>query len=189
MPQYTAILDACVLVPITVADTMLRIAEKGMYRPLWSERILTEAQEATEEIHPGIDVTKRLAMMREAFEDAMVTGWEELQNSMILPDEDDRHVVAAAVRGGADAIITANVADFPATALYPFGIEAVHPDEFLLDRLDLSPATVLQVIRQQASHAKRPPLTPQNLAAILGKAGVPRFADEVLRFMALPYRG
>lgn len=187
MPQYTAVLDACVLVPINLADTLLRIAEKGMYRPLWSEVILTEAQDAIEDIHPGIDISKRFAMMREVFDDAMVTGWEELENGISLPDEDDRHVVAAAVRGGANGIITANVADFPSSALNPLGIEVVHPDDFLLDNLDLSPTTVLQVIRRQASHAKLPPLTPQSLAAILGKAGVPRFADEVSRLMAPPY--
>jgi hypothetical protein len=71
MPRYTAVLDACVLVPIALADTLLRVAEKGLYRPLWSDRILTEAQEATEEIHPGIDVSKRFTNMREAFGDAM----------------------------------------------------------------------------------------------------------------------
>jgi len=119
MPRYTAVLDACVLVPIALADTLLRVAEKGLYRPLWSDRILAEAQAATEEIHPGIDAGKRFAQMREAFDDALVTGWEELQSGIRLPDQDDRHVVAAAIRGGADGIITANVKDFPAAALEP----------------------------------------------------------------------
>lgn len=73
MPRYTAVLDACVLVPIALADTLLRVAEKGLYRPLWSDRILAEAQAATEEIHPGIDASKRFAQMREAFDDALVT--------------------------------------------------------------------------------------------------------------------
>lgn len=68
-------------------------------------------------------------------------------------------------------------------------MEAVHPDDFLLDQLDLSPATVLQVIREQAVHTRRPPLTPSDLATLLGRAGVPRFADEVLRLMATPVDG
>jgi len=127
MPRYTAVLDACVLVPIALADTLLRVAEKGLYRPLWSGRILAEAQAATEEIHPGIDAGKRFAQMREAFADALVTGWEELEPAIRLPDPDDRHVVAAAAQGGAQAIITANVKDFPAAALRPLGLEAVHP--------------------------------------------------------------
>lgn len=79
--------------------------------------------------------------------------------------------------------------DFPATALEPFGLEAVHPDDFLLDQLDLSPPTILQVIREQAAHTRRPPLTPRDLATLLGRAGVPGFADEILRRMANPLDG
>jgi hypothetical protein len=189
MPRYAAVLDACVLVPIALADTLLRIAEKGLYRPLWSYRILAEAQAAIEEIHPGIDAAKRFASMREAFDDSMVTGWEELEPGIWLPDEDDRHVAAAAIRGGAQGIITANVKDFPAAALEPLGLEAVHPDDFLLDQLDLSPPTILQVIRDQAARTRRPSLTPRDLATLLGRAGVPGFADETLRLMATPLDG
>jgi transposase InsO family protein len=127
MPRYTAVLDACVLVPIALADTLLRVAEKGLYRPLWTDRILSEAQAALEEIHPSIDVSKRFASMREAFDDSLITGWEDLEGGLSLPDEDDRHVVAAAIKGGAQAIITANLADFPIAALGPLGLEAVHP--------------------------------------------------------------
>ncbi len=101
MPRYTAVLDACVLVPIALADTLLRVAEKGLYRPLWSDRILAEAQEATEEIHPGIDVSKRFANMREAFGDALVAEGGEFEPGIRLPDPDDRHVVATAIKGGA----------------------------------------------------------------------------------------
>jgi hypothetical protein len=108
MPRYTAVLDACVLVPVVLSDTLLRVAEAGRYRPLWTERILGEAQAAIEEIHPGINVTKRFAGMREAFDDALITGWENLEGRLLLPDEDDRHVLAAAIHGEAQAIITAN---------------------------------------------------------------------------------
>ena len=137
----------------------LRVAEKGLYRPLWSDRILAE-QAATEEIHPGMDAGKRFAQMRAAFDDALVTGWEKLEPGIRLPDQDDRHVLAAAVRGGAQGIITANTKDFPAAALEPLGLAAVRPDDFLLDQLDLSPPTILQVIREQAARTRRPPLTP-----------------------------
>ena len=162
MPRYTAVPDACVLVPIAPADTLLRVAEKGLYRPLRSDRILTEAQAATEEIHPGIDAAKRFTQMREAFDDAVVSGWEELESGLSLPDQDDRHVLAAAIRGGAQGIITANAKDFPAAALAPLGLEAVHPDDFLLDQLDLSPPTILQVIREQATRTTTHPARPRN---------------------------
>jgi hypothetical protein len=77
--------------------------------------------------------------MREAFDDALVTGWEEREPGIRRPDEDDRQVVASAVQGGAQGMITADVKDFPGAALKPLGLEAVHPDDFLLDQLDLSP--------------------------------------------------
>ena len=73
MPRYAAVLDVCVMVPIALADTLLRVAERGLYRALWSDRILAEAQAAVEEIHPGIDVQQRFTDMREAFDDALVT--------------------------------------------------------------------------------------------------------------------
>lgn len=144
MPQSTAVLDACVLVPISLADTLLRLAEQGLYRPLWSDRILSEAQEAIADIRPGTDTTKRFAAMRSTFRDALVTGWEELETGIVLPDRNDRHVAAAAIRGGADTIVTANLSDFPASALEPLGLTAIHPDDFLLDQLDLSPAGILR---------------------------------------------
>src|SRR5690349_14525456 len=99
MAPYRVLLDACVLVPVSLADTMLRAAEKGLYRPLWSDRILAEAQDAIAEIRPGTDATKRFAFMRQAFSDALVTGWERREAGLALPDPDDRHVVAAAIRG------------------------------------------------------------------------------------------
>ncbi|MDR2988098.1 MAG: PIN domain-containing protein, partial [Nocardiopsaceae bacterium] len=145
-----------------------------------------EAREAVEEVHPGIDVTKRFADMRNAFGDALVTGWEGLEAGIILPDKDDRHVVAAAIRGGAHAIVTANLVDFPASALGPLGLEGIHPDGFLLDQLDLSPATVVQIIREQAAHTRNPILAPQDLAIQLARAGVPSFAEEILRLISPP---
>jgi hypothetical protein len=186
VPRYTALLDACTLVPIALADTLLRIAEKGLYRPLWSDRILAEAQEAIEEIHPGIDVQKRFTDMRDAFDDALVTGWEQLEPAISLPDNDDRHVAAAAIQGGAQAIVTFNISDFPATVLTPLGLQAVGPDAFLQDQLDLSPSTVLQVIREQAAHTRNPRLSASQLAGLLSRAGVPSFADEILRHMSAP---
>jgi len=186
LPLYSAFLDACVLVPITLADTLLRLAERELYRPLWSDRVLAEAVDAILEIHPDLEpdrVTKRFAAMNDTFEDALVEGWEPLEATISLPDPDDRHVVAAAMRGRADAIVTANLRDFPADALAPLDIAAVDPDDFLLDQLDLAPRVVLDVLREQAAHTRDPALTPTDLLARLARAGVPAFADEAGRMV------
>jgi predicted nucleic acid-binding protein len=186
MARYTAVLDACVLVPITLADTLLRVAERELYRPLWSERILGEAIDAVCEIHPEIgpeSIAKRFAAMSETFEDARVEGWEALESGIVLADLDDRHVVAAAIRGRADAIITANIRDYMGGGLDAISIEVVHPDDFLLNQLDLAPRTVLDVLREQAGHTRNPPPTPVDLIARLARAGAPKFADEAARLI------
>ncbi len=186
MARYTAFLDACVLVPISLADTLLRLAERELYRPLWSEQVLVETVDAILEIHPTLDrdaVQRRLDGMNRSFADARVEGWLELESSLTLPDPDDRHVVAAALRGRADTIVTANVRDYPDEVLAPLGIAVVHPDAFLLDQLHLAPRVVLEVLREQTANTRRPPLTPTDLIARLARAGVPAFADEVGRMI------
>jgi hypothetical protein len=173
-------------VPITLADTLLRLAERELYRPLWSDRILGEAADAIGEIHPDLApdlVAKRFAAMNDTFEDARVEGWEVLERTLTLPDDDDRHVVAAAMRGRADAIVTANIRDFPYEVLEPLGLAVVEPDDFLLDQLDLAPRVVLDALREQAAHTRHPPLTPTDLLARLARAGAPAFADEAGRMI------
>ncbi len=183
------ILGYRVLMPIALADTLLRVAEKGLYRPPWSGRILAEAQAATEEIHPGMDAGKRFAQMREAFNDAMVTGWQELEPGSCCPMRTTGTWWRLRSRAARRASSPRPPRTSPAAALEPLGLEAVHPDDFLLDQLDLSPPTILQVIRDQAARTRRPPLTPRDLATLLGGAGVPGFADEILRLMANPLDG
>jgi predicted nucleic acid-binding protein len=186
MARYTVVLDACVLVPIALADTLLRVAERDLYRPLWSERILDEAADAILDIHSSLDpqsVSRRFTAMRETFEDACVEGWESVDLNLVLPDPDDRHVVAAAVRGKADAIVTANLRDYPPDDLKPFDLEVIHPDDFLLDQLDLAPRIVIEVIQEQAAHARRPPLDPIDLLVRLARCGAPGFADEARRLI------
>jgi hypothetical protein len=100
-----------------------------------------------------------------------------------LPDPEDRHVLATALRGRADAIITTNVRHYPTDTIEPLGIEVIHPDHFLLDQLDLAPRIVLDVLREQAANARRPRLSPIDLIARLAKAGVPKFAYEAGRLI------
>jgi hypothetical protein len=121
--------------------------------------------------------------MNQTFEDACVDDCETVDLDIDLPDPDDRHVVVAAMKGRADAIVTANLADFPGKLLARFDIEVVHPDDFLLDQLDLNPRIVIDVVREQADHTRNPPLEPVDLLSRLVKYGVPGFADEVGRHL------
>jgi predicted nucleic acid-binding protein len=181
---FAAVLDACVLVPVSLADTLLRIAEREMYRPLWSEKILQETRDAILEVHPDIEpsrVLRRIESMNCAFEDANVVGWEPLVAGLELPDPADRHVLAAAIRGRAEIIVTANLVDFPNEALRPFGIHALSPDAFLVDQLDLDLASVIAALIEQARDSRNPHLEVEDVLNSLDRVGASGFAAEVRR--------
>lgn len=192
MARFTAFLDACVLVPIAPCDTLLRMADSGAFRPLWSQRVVDEAQRALERIHPAIDPSRfqsRFRSMGESFEDAVVEGWESLEAGMTLPDPDDCHVLAAALRGRADAIVTENIKYFPQHVLEPLGIEAITVDDFLLAQLDLGPDATVRIIEAQAAQMRQPPVTAAELLRRLAGSGAPRFADAVAQVIESSGRG
>src|SRR5262245_16563832 len=148
---FPAFLDACVLYPAYLCDTLLRLAEASAYRPLWSADVLTELRRNL--IDRGIPVERvdrRITHMTRSFPDALVTGYESLSDGM-TNDRKDRHVLAAAVRANAEVLVTFNVGDFPQPALKPYDVAAIHPDEFLLDQLDLYPGVTVDVLRRQAA--------------------------------------
>jgi len=181
---YTAVLDACVLVPSALCDTLLRLAEREFFGPLWSQRILEETASAISTIHPQIPedrIARRMDAMNSTFEDALVVGWEPVCAGLDLPDPDDRHVLAAAIRGGAHCIVTFNVKDFPERSLVPLDVACTHPDEFLLDQLDLHPGEALVVLREQANDLRNPPCDLADVLNQLERCDVPRFADQVRR--------
>nr|WP_241252078.1 PIN domain-containing protein [Micrococcus sp. KRD026] len=134
-----------------------------------------------ETIHPDMKESgaarHRAAVMNEAFDDACVEGWEELLSAISLPDENDRHVVAAAIQGRADLIVTANLKDFPTEVLGRFNLEAQHPDEFFVNQLDLDPAEVMRSLQVQASATRNPALTVADILASLERCDAWRFAE------------
>jgi predicted nucleic acid-binding protein len=175
---FPALLDACVLIPIRLTDLLLRLAEAGTYRLLWSHDVLDEVERNLPKV--GVDPDKartRVQQMRDAFPDALVTDYGALIPAM-TNHQKDRHVLAAAVRADAAVIVTANIKDFPPPALQPYDIDAVHPDDFLLDQLDLYPAQTMRCIREQVADCQNPAITTDHLLGTLGKT-VPRFADQV----------
>lgn len=170
------------MVPNALCDTLLRLAERGFFRPLWSQQILNEVKHAVLTLHPDLDegrVQARLDAMNGAFPDAQVVGWEQTCAGLDLPDSNDRHVLAAAIKGGAQSLVTFNLKDFPDEALTATNVEAVHPDNFLLDQLDLFPGLALQVLTEQAEDLRHPRSDLAGVLNRLQRCGVPGFADEV----------
>lgn len=184
MTGFRVVLDACVLVPIVKADLLLSLADARMFVPLWSDRILDEAERAIVKVSDGRitpeRAKKRTANMKCAFEDAEITNWEPLERCIQeLPDCDDRHVVAAAVKGGAALIVTDNVKDYPADVLSEWDLEVKSSDEFLLDVLGLHRGRGINCLIEMSERRKNPPTTVSELLDLLERAGAPGFARKV----------
>jgi len=170
-----AILDACVLYPATLRDFLLRLAQAGVYAPFWSETILEECFRSVQRDRPDLSASqlaRTRKFMNDAFEEALVTGHETGLETYILPDPDDRHVLAAAVHSGATWIVTFNLRDFPERALEPLGIQAIHPDAFVLACLEHSPDVVLRVLHTQQDALIRPRPTLEELLGRLQEQGL-----------------
>ena len=182
MSRFSVFLDTCVVVPIDAADLLMRLAVEDCYRPLWSQAVLDELRRTVLKVHPGIGdakIERRIDQMNATFEDALVTGWEALVPGIELPDPDDRHIVAAAVRGRADLIVTENLRDFPDETLLLWDLEAQSLDGFLLDQLDLAPDAVMNVLCQQAQARSRPPVSVEELLDQFERIGIPGFVKAV----------
>jgi predicted nucleic acid-binding protein len=165
------------------ADLLLSLARRQAFHPLWSDAILTELSRAIVKVNPNVTEERaalRLGYMNEAFEDAVVRGWEPLEQCITgLGDPNDRHVVAAAVRGNAAAIVTDNIKHFPSEALEPWGLHAVTSDDFLLDALDLNEHRVLGCLVEMTEKRRQPPVTVEDILVTLERAGVAAFTRKV----------
>jgi hypothetical protein len=180
VPRPVALLDANVLFPARLRDTLVRLAIAGLYRALWTDLILDECFRSVGGKRPDLDA-ERLArtrrLMNAAVVDVLVTGYESRIDEIVLPDRDDRHVVAAAVKGGASMIVTSNTKDFPKSALEPLGLVAIKPDLFLTRTLKANPSAVLAVLREQAVALKKPETTFDELLDSLAATGLRQFAE------------
>lgn len=158
MAAFPAFFDTCSLYGGILNDLFLRLAEEGAYRVLWSEQVLLELRRNLAERVGDEPASRRVEAMRRSFPDAAVDGYQHLEKRMPV-DAGDRHVAAAAVHAGAEVIVTANLRHFPAEALSAFAIQPRHPDDFLLDQLDLYPDIVTRCLDDLADSYEHPPLT------------------------------
>lgn len=185
---FTAVYDACVLYPDMLRSFLMYLATGGEYRARWTADIRREWREALLSQKPELDPSKidRTAQLMEiAVDDALVTGYEALIEGLALPDPNDRHVLAAAIRCGADVIVTMNLKDFPAEALAPYGIEAQHPDEFVENLFDLDNAAVLKAARQHRRALKAPPYTTEDYLEALRRQGLVQTAKLLEPFATM----
>jgi hypothetical protein len=173
--SYTVIYDANVLYPSVLRDLLIRVAQARLVRARWTDRILDEVFDNLTKNLPDLDqekLARTRTLMNDALPDVLVTGYEPLIEVLDLPDADDRHVLAAAIKVGAQMIVTNNLRDFPADRLAPWDIEARSADEFLHGMVDLAPKQVFGIVQRMADVRTRPPMDMDQMLAALSHNGL-----------------
>jgi predicted nucleic acid-binding protein len=171
--ECIAVLDACVLYPAPLRDLLLSLAGEGLYRPKWSAEIQEEWLRNLLVNRPDLteaQLSATVQAMNRAFPDATVENHRSLIQGISLPDPDDRHVVAAAIRAKADVIVTYNLKDFPDSVTKEFDVKVQHPDIFISNVFDLNPDKALDAFRKQVKRLRNPPRTFAEVLDTLRKA-------------------
>ncbi|SRR5579875_386962 len=183
--RFTATLDANVLYPFLVRDVLLSFAEAGLYRPIWSAEIMSEWSSHLIKDKPDKKekILRTVELMTAAFPEAMIDGYQRLVGALSLPDPDDRHVLAAAIRSGSSVIVTRNLKDFPSDRLAPYGIEVQTADDFVLNTVQLYTTDAVAALRIMRGQYDSPPMTPEQLQVALIADGLVSTAAELKRYL------
>jgi hypothetical protein len=169
-------LDACVLFPTVMRELLVGAAGQGLFRPAWTARILEEWARAVRRLGPAAEPVARaeIAALRAAFPGAEVPEAPHIAARLHLPDDNDLHVLAAAIACGADGIVTLNAADFPRGTLAAEGLVRRDPDGLLWELASHHPQAMAAVGRAVQARAEAASGQPQPLAALLKRARLHR---------------
>ncbi|RZI85319.1 MAG: PIN domain-containing protein [Rubrivivax sp.] len=185
---FTAVYDACVLYPAPLRDFLMWLGLSGRFRARWSMQIHAEWKRNLLINRPDLQpdqIERTSALMDQAIPDGLVSGHEALIVGLSLPDPDDRHVLAAAIRCGASVIVTFNEKDFPEVALAPYGIEAQHPDVFIDNLFDLDAGAVVAAAQKQRAQLKSPPLDVDRYLDVLLRQGLVQTVKALSTYRAI----
>lgn len=176
--RYTCVLDTNVVYPIEIRDLLFWFAHYDLFTPKWSHNIFSEWERVMlrKEVFQE-EATKRINKANQAFPDALVVNYESLIDGLTLPDTDDRHVLAAAIKTNANIIVTNNLKDFPKEYLATFGLSAKSPDNFLTDIIDLNPDTATKAFKELVLNRRNPDLDEFEVLDIMRKQGLKNAAD------------
>jgi hypothetical protein len=175
MTTPVAILDANVLYSASLRHLLIWLAVAEAFDARWTEVIQDEWTRSLLRDDPSVDarrIVRTRRLMDTHIPDALVTGYEPLISGLTLPDPNDRHVLAAAIRCGATIIVTKNLKDFPAAPLAAHGIAAMHPDMFVRSLLDTNPDAVIDGARSHRSQLVNPPRSAAEYIAALEAQGM-----------------
>lgn len=188
MATFTALYDACVLYPAPLRDVLLELALTDLFRAKWSHMIHDEWIRNLLAVRPDLtpaQAQRTRQLMDSHVRDCLVENFEALIPSLTLPDPDDRHVFAAAIRGRADVIVTYNLKDFPEKELSKYGITAQHPDEFLTHVLDLAPGVVCGALRTVRARLTNPTRNVAIYLQTLEEQALTQFVADIRQYANL----
>ena len=186
--SISVVYDACVLYPAPLRDLLMHLAITDMYHAHWSEDIHAEWIRTAMRLRPDLppeNFHRVRQLMDENVRDCLVTGYQKLIRTLTLPDPDDRHVLAAAIRCHAQVIVTFNERDFPKKEIDVYGIEAQHPDAFVSNLFVIDRATTLQAVKRHRASLRNPPFTPREYISKIRSQGLPIFASLLSEEIAL----
>ncbi|MGV0818613.1 PIN domain-containing protein [Martelella sp. AMO21009] len=185
---FTAFIDANVFYGARLRSLVLYVAQTKIFRARWSDDIHEEwirnLLKNRQDLKPE-DLDRTRALMNAAVPDCLVEGYEDLIPALALPDEDDRHVLAAAIVTRANVIVTFNEKDFPEDAITAYRLHTKHPDDFLVDAFELAPEEFVDAVRRDFTHYGAPPLVYEDYIDSLAKAGIPKTAKLLRQFKIL----
>lgn len=174
-PKFTVVIDACVLYPAPIRDVLLSMASEGLLKPKWSSIIQDEWTKNLLVNRPDLkkeQLNSTVNAMNKAFPDSNVENFEELIPGLNLPDKDDRHVLACAIKCKADLITTINLKDFPSKNIDKYDIQVQHPDELICNLIDLNEKLAYQAFEKMVSRLKNPPKTKSEVLLTLINCGL-----------------
>lgn len=182
MATDSALLDSCVIYPQMLRDLLLSLAGAGLFHARWTEQINHEWVERLLEKNPGrrSQVLRTRELVNQSVEGCLITGYEHRIASVVLPDHNDRHVVAAALEGGVDVIVTFNLAHFPAEVLSPQGLKAQHPDDFVAALIGTNEDLACTAIREMRLRYKKPPMAAAEYLDSLKAKGLVKTAASLM---------
>lgn len=182
MINFAALYDACVLYPAPLRDLLMHLALTDLYRAKWTNEIhdewirnvLANRNDLTRET---LERTRNL--MNSHVRDCLVDGYQEIISNLVLPDKNDRHVLAAAIHAKCSIIVTYNIKDFPKNTIDKYGIEVQHPDQFITSLLDLSPDIICISAKRHRLTLKNPPKNTEEYLKTLEKQALHKTVTQL----------
>lgn len=185
MSKIIALYDACVLYPAPLRDLLMQLAVTDLFHAKWTNQIHDEWIRNLLKNRPDLTRDKLIKirnLMNENVRDCLVEKFENISTTLKLPDKDDHHVLAAAIKCSASTIVTFNLKDFPKNILQKYDIEPQHPDDFIIALFESRPAIICACAKTCRLRLKKPTFDVERYLAVLEKQSLPKLVSRLREY-------